>query len=78
LILLYSILSREPARVNPNTLWFDDRRIEGFHLSTWAAKKGILRVLSAEWHVQKLANTDLHSKIHRGMPLASVQEAVES
>lgn len=77
LILLYSVLSGEPARVNPNTLWFDERRIEGFHLSTWATKNNLLRVLGAAWQVQDLASTDLRSKVRQRLPLSAVQEALE-
>jgi NADPH:quinone reductase len=77
LILLFSKLSQEPARVDPNTLWFDEVRIEGFHLSTWATKNNLLKVLGAASEVQNLASTDLRSKIRRRPPLASAQEALE-
>lgn len=77
LILLYSILSWEPARVNPNTLWFDERRIEGFHLSTWARKTSFLKVLSAAQQVQRLARTELQSKVRQRLPLSSVEEALD-
>jgi len=77
LILLYSVLSGEPARVNPNTLWFDERRVEGFHLSTWATKNNLLKVLSAAWQAQNLASTDLRSKVRQRLPLPAIQEALE-
>ncbi|HEY2980736.1 MAG TPA: alcohol dehydrogenase catalytic domain-containing protein, partial [Anaerolineales bacterium] len=32
LILLYSMLSGQAARINPNSIWYDEIRVEGFHL----------------------------------------------
>jgi NADPH:quinone reductase-like Zn-dependent oxidoreductase len=63
--------------VNPNTLWFDEKRIEGFHLSTWGRRNNFLKVLSAAQQVQKLARTELRSKVRRRLPLSSVEEALD-
>ena len=77
LILLYSILSREPAKVNPNSLWYFNRSVEGFHLSPWLAKQGFLKVLRLTRQVQKLANTDLTTAFHKRIPLTDVQAGLE-
>jgi NADPH:quinone reductase len=76
LILIYSYLSWEPARINPNTLWFDERRIEGFHLVTWARKKSFLQILRTTQQVQNLANTDLKTTIYKRFPLSAIEEAL--
>jgi len=77
LILLYSNLSHSSAKVNPNSLWYQDRRVEGFHLSTWAAKQGLLKVLRVSRQVQKLADTDLSTEFHKRIPFTAAQEGLE-
>jgi len=77
-IMLYSNLSQEPAKVNPNSLWYDDRRVEGFLLPTWIAKQSFLKVLSLTRQVQKLAETDLTTTFQTRMLFTSAQEALES
>ncbi len=77
LILLYSILSGKPSQVMPNTLWHDDKRIEGFYLATWARKQNLLKILSVAQAAQKLLGTDLQTKIHKRLPLSAVQEGLD-
>ncbi len=77
LILLYSNLSQSPAKINPNSLWYFNRRVEGFHLSTWAAKQGFLKVLLVSRQVQKLADTDLSTEFHKRVPFTAAQEGLE-
>lgn len=77
LILIYSILSGEPAQVMPNSLWHEDRRIEGFYLGTWAAKQNILKILSLSRLAQKLTAHELRSAIRKRLPLSAVKEAIE-
>ena len=77
LILLYSNLSQSPAKVNPNSLWYFDRRVEGFILSTWAPKQGFLKILRLTRQVQKLAHTDLATEFQKRIPFTSAQEGLE-
>ena len=77
LILLYSTLSFKPAKVNPNSLWYFDRRVEGFHLSVWSRKQGFPKILRLTRQVQKLAQTDLRTEFHKRIPLSSAQQGLE-
>lgn len=77
LILLYSNLSFEPARIKPSSLWNNDRRVEGFYLGTWARKNGILKLLGVSQQAQKLLSTDLQIAIQKRLPLSSAQEGLE-
>jgi len=77
MILLYSNLSQSPAKVNPNSLWYFDRRVEGFILSTWAPKQGFLKILRLTRQVQKLAHTDLATEFQKRILFSSVQEGLE-
>jgi NADPH:quinone reductase-like Zn-dependent oxidoreductase len=76
-LLLYSNLSQSPAKVNPNSLWYFDRRVEGFILSTWAPKQGFLKILRLTRQVQKLAHTDLATEFQKRIPFTSAQEGLE-
>lgn len=44
-LLLYSSLSGEPIRFDPRLLMTADRRVEGFWLSTWVKRQGVVRML---------------------------------
>lgn len=44
-LLLYSSLSGEPIRLDPRVLMTADRRVEGFWLSTWVKRQGVVRML---------------------------------
>lgn len=44
-LVVYSSLSGEPIAFDPRVLMTDDRRIEGFWLSTWAKRQGVLTML---------------------------------
>ena len=76
-LLLYSNLSQSPAKVNPNSLWYYNRRVEGFHLSTWSSKQGLVKLLSVSRQVQKLANSELQTSYHKRLPFTAAQEGLE-
>ena len=77
LILLYSNLSQSPAKINPNSLWYFNRRVEGFILSTWAPKQGFLKILRLTRQAQRLAQTDLTTTFQKRLPFTSAQEGLE-
>jgi NADPH2:quinone reductase len=77
LILLYSNLSREPAKITPHSLWTEGKRVEGFYLATWAARQNFLKILHTAHRVQKLAASDLRSEIRQRLPLSAAQKALE-
>lgn len=75
-VLLYAYLSREPARIEPSSLWTHGKRLEGFYLGTWTAHRGLLAALRSSREVQRLAGTELSSTVHARLPLAAVQDAL--
>lgn len=77
LILLYSILSQEKAKINPNSLWYFNRRVEGFHLSTWSKKQGFLKILLNTRRVQKLSQDDLMTEFRMRIPFTDAQEGLD-
>lgn len=77
LILIYANLSRTPAKINPNSLWHFDRRVEGFLLSTWNRKQPFLKVLLNTRRVQNLANDVLTTEYQTRIPFTAAQEGLE-
>ena len=76
LILLYSNLSREPARISPHSLWNHNIKVEGFFLGNWAPRQNLLKILRLFTEVQKLAGTDLQTHIYQRLPISSIHEAL--
>jgi len=76
-ILVYSILSGKPAQIMPNTLWHDDKRIEGFYLATWASNHNLLKILSVAQTAQKMLGSDLQTDVHKRLPLSSIREGLD-
>ncbi len=76
-LLLYANLSGKDLILDPHGLWSEDKRIAGFYLGNWAAKRGIFQTLRDIRRVQQLGATDLQSTIQKRLPLSAVQQAVE-
>lgn len=77
LILLYSNLSRRPAKINPNSLWHFNRRVEGFHLSTWTKRQNFMKVFLDTRRVQNRAHDDLRTEFQKRIPFTNAQEGLE-
>ncbi len=77
-LVAYGGLSGEPAAFSSRTLIADDKKIVGFYLGNWAARKGLLRTLQDVLRVQRLASGDLRTMVRRRVPLSAAQEAVET
>ena len=77
LILLYSNLSASPAQINPNSLWFYNRRVEGFYLGTWSKQQGLLKILNVIRQVQQLTGSDIQVTFQKRIPLAETQAGLE-
>lgn len=77
LILLYSNLSQATVKINPRSLWFFDRRVAGFHLSTWNKKQSILKLLINTRRVQNLSNHDLATEFQKRILFTAAQEGVD-
>ena len=56
---------------------FSDKRIVGFFLANWLAKKNLLQLLRITRKVQRLLATALQTTVQRRPPLSSAQQGVE-
>jgi NADPH2:quinone reductase len=76
-VLIYAHLSGEPLGINPHTLTHEDKRIAGFYLANWVAKKRFLQVLRDTQKVQRLAHDELRTTVQRRLPLSAAQQALD-
>lgn len=76
-VLVYSSLSREPSVFDPRELLFEDKRLAGFYLTNWLAKKNILQLVRIMGNVQRQLGSHLQTKVQRRFPLSSAQQAVD-
>ena len=76
-VIVYGVLSEEPAQVEAGQLIFGEKSIEGFWLTRWMSKKSLLQRLAIWRRAQKLITTNLKSEIRMQYPLNEVQNAVK-
>lgn len=76
-VLVYSNLSGEPGILNAEALIFGDKKIAGFFLSNWVARKSFIESLRVTQRVKKLAATALQTTVQKRLPLSAIQQALE-
>ncbi len=76
-LLIYGALSREPSRIDPGSLIFEGKRVEGFWLSSWLRSKTLLGQLRIAGKVQGLLGTDLRTDIQARLPLEGAARGLE-
>jgi len=72
-LLIYGALSQEASRIDPESLIFGRKHVEGFWLSSWLRSKNMLSQLRIAGKVQGLLADDLSTDIQARLPL---EEAV--
>jgi NADPH:quinone reductase-like Zn-dependent oxidoreductase len=76
-VLVYANLSGDMCQINSRTLLSGDKRLEGFYLANWAAKKSLLQILRDTQRVQRLVETVLQSNVQARYAFADVQQALD-
>jgi NADPH2:quinone reductase len=76
-VLLYSALAGEACRIDPRTALTKNLHFDGWFLANWIREKNLLQVLRTSQQAQSLLSTDCHSVVHRRLPLADAQQAVD-
>jgi NADPH:quinone reductase-like Zn-dependent oxidoreductase len=71
-LLVYGALSLEAVQSDPGSLIFEGKRVEGFWISGWLARKTMLSRMRIASQVQKLLASELKSEIQARLPLAEV------
>jgi NADPH:quinone reductase-like Zn-dependent oxidoreductase len=77
-ILVYGVLSYTPCGdFDGRDLIFGLKRIQGFWLTDWIRKGGLLRIIRATGQIQKLiANGSIATQVHRRIKLEDVAEGL--
>lgn len=76
-VVVYGSIAIEPSRLNPGNLIFRDQRVEGFWLTSWAARRNPLQLLRLSLSVQPLLASDLQTTIAARVPLVEAPAAIE-
>jgi NADPH:quinone reductase len=75
-LLMYGALSLEGAQVDPGSLIYEEKHLEGFWLSAWLRSKHLLAQMRIAGQVQKLLSSDLKSDVHARLPLEQAAKAI--
>jgi NADPH:quinone reductase len=76
-LIVYGALSLEAAQVDPASLIFDGKRVEGFWLSAWLRNMSLLRQLRVTARIQARLKDDLRSEVQQKVALEQTAEAVQ-
>jgi len=75
-MLIYGGLSLKGIQIDPESLIFESKRVEGFWLSAWLRHKNMLAQLRTANQVQELLGGDLKTEIRERLPLEGAAEGL--
>jgi NADPH2:quinone reductase len=76
-LIVYGALSLEANQIDPASLIFEGKRVNGFWLSEWLRHRSVLAQLKLGRQVQSLLADDLKTEVHTRLPLEKVASALE-
>jgi NADPH:quinone reductase-like Zn-dependent oxidoreductase len=76
-LLVYGALSLEASQVDPASLIFEGKRVEGFWLTTWLRRKNMVSQFRVSQQVQRLLAADLRTEIQARLSLEEAARGVE-
>jgi NADPH:quinone reductase-like Zn-dependent oxidoreductase len=77
-LIVYGGLSEEAVRIDPGDLIFQNKRVEGFWLTSWMGRMNLLQSLMLWRRAQRLMATELQTNIRARYPLEDAKTAVEA
>jgi NADPH:quinone reductase-like Zn-dependent oxidoreductase len=75
-MLVYGGLSMQGVTLDPSSLIFEGKRVEGFWLSAWMRRRNILSQLRTASQVQKLLGSELKTEIRARLPLEKAADGL--
>ena len=75
-MLIYGGLSMQGVTIDPSSLIFEEKHVEGFWLSAWLRRRNILSQLRVARQVQELLGGDLKTEIRARLPLEKAAEGL--
>jgi NADPH:quinone reductase len=76
-LLVYGALSLETSQVDPASLIFEGKRMEGFWLTAWLRRKNMVSQFRVSRQVQRLLAGDLKTQIRARLPLENAARGLE-
>jgi len=76
--IVYGSLSGAPCTVPPAQLVYERKAVEGFWLSDWVSRRGLLGLGKMALTAQRLAASDFATEIRARVPLQRAAEAIEA
>jgi hypothetical protein len=70
-------LSLEASQIDPASLIFEGKRVEGFWLTAWLRQRNMPSQLRVTRHVQRLLGGDLKTEIQARLPLKEIARGLE-
>jgi NADPH:quinone reductase len=75
-MLIYGGLSMQGVTIDPGSLIFEEKHVEGFWLTAWLRHRNILSQLRVARQVQELLGSDLKTEIRARLPLEKAAEGL--
>jgi NADPH:quinone reductase-like Zn-dependent oxidoreductase len=75
-MLVYGGLSLKPVEIDPGSLIFEEKHVEGFWLSAWLRGNNLISQLRIANQVQKLLAGELKTEIRARLPLEKAAEGL--
>jgi NADPH:quinone reductase-like Zn-dependent oxidoreductase len=75
-MLVYGALSMKATEIDPGLLIFEGKKLEGFWVSGWLAKKNLLSRVKVAREVQSMLGNELKSEVQGKVPIANAAEAL--
>jgi NADPH:quinone reductase-like Zn-dependent oxidoreductase len=76
-MIVYGAISEQACQVDPRSLIFDGKRLEGFWLAEWARRKSMLGQIRAAMQVQKFLASDLKTEVRTRLPLEDAVKGLQ-
>ena len=76
--IVYGSLSDDAVTVRPEQFIYENKRVEGFWLSKWVARKGLLGRAKMAFGLQKRLATDFQTEVRARVTLEHAAEAIEA
>jgi NADPH:quinone reductase-like Zn-dependent oxidoreductase len=75
-MLVYGALSMKATEVDPGLVIFEGKKLEGFWVSGWLARKNLLSRVKVARDVQNMLGNELKSEVQGKVPIANAAEAL--
>lgn len=76
-VFVYGALSLEGCLIEPRSLIFERKSVEGFWLSDWLRGQGLLAKITTSRKVQRLLGGELKTEIRERLPLEKANEGLQ-